>query len=135
VNDGSFGHVVVSILCLLLPLSRQHCAEPVEAAFPQGATLRNPQLSDLQASGLDLARAHSTHLGRSNQAAFFERLEVLHDSCEGDVQGFSKILGGPRRAAELFHDCASRWISKCMEHSAHRGLVKHRLKYFLSADT
>jgi hypothetical protein len=56
---------------------------------------------------------------------------VLHNGCEGNVQGFSKVLGGPRRAAELVHNCASRWISKRMEHSAHRGLVKHRLKYFL----
>jgi hypothetical protein len=56
---------------------------------------------------------------------------VLQNGCEGNVQGFRKVLGRPRRAAELVHDCASRWISKGMEHSAHRGLVKHRLKYLL----
>jgi hypothetical protein len=116
---------------LVLPRSRQHCTEPVEAAFPQGTTLRNPKLSDLQASGVDVTHAHPAHLGRSNQTAFFERLEVLHNGCEGNVQGFSKVLGGPRRAAEVVHDCASRWISKSVEHPAHRGLVKHRLKYFL----
>jgi hypothetical protein len=123
--------MVVSILRRLLPLFRQHCTKPVEALFPERATLRDPQLGDLQASGLDVARAHSARLGRSNQAAFFERLEVLHNGCEGNVQGFSKVLGGPRRAAELVHNCASSWISKSMEHSAHRGLVNHRLKYFL----
>src|SRR5688572_33261469 len=116
---------------LAIPLSRQHGTEPVEAAFPQGTTLRNPQLGDLQAGGLDATRAHSAHLGRSNQTAFFEHLEVLHNGCEGNVQRFSKVLGGPRRAAELVHNCASSWISKSMEHSAHRGLVKHRLKYSL----
>jgi hypothetical protein len=131
VNNGSFGHVLSRLSAQLLPLSRQHCTEPVEAAFPQGATLRNPTLRDLQASGLDATHAHSAYLGRSNQTAFFEHLEVLHNGCEGNVQGFSKVLGGSRRAAELVHDCASRWISKSMEHSAHRGLVKHRLKYFL----
>jgi hypothetical protein len=46
VNNGSFRHVV-SILRSLLPLSRQHRTEPVEAAFPQGTALRNPTLGDL----------------------------------------------------------------------------------------
>lgn len=52
---------------------------------------------------------------------------MLHDGGEGNVQGFSKVLGGLRRAAELVQDGASSWISKSMEHPAHRGLVKHRL--------
>jgi hypothetical protein len=77
----------------LFPFRRQHGTEPVEAAFPQRTTLRNPTLGDLQASGLDVTRPHSAHLGRSNQTAFLEQLEVLHHGCDGNVQGFSKVGG------------------------------------------
>ena len=130
VNNGPFSQMWSRFSARYLPLSRQHGAEPVEATFPQGTTLGDPQLGDFQASGLDATRAHAADLGRSNQPAFFERLEVLHHGGESHVQGFGKILGGSRRAAELLHDCASGGIAKRMEHSADRGLVKHRLQYF-----
>ena len=73
--------------------------------------------------------AYSTDLGRSNETTFFEPLEMLHNGCEGNVQGLGEILRGLRRAAELLHDGASRGISERMEHSADGGLVKHRLEY------
>lgn len=107
----------------------------VEAAFPQGTTLGNPELGYLQASGLDATRAHAACLGRANQTAFFEHLEVLHNGCERDVQGSSEVLGGPRRSAELVHNCASRGIAERVEHPADGGLVKHRLEYFSAAAT
>jgi hypothetical protein len=90
-------------------------------------------LSDLQSGGLDVTCAYPADLGRSNQTAFFEQLEVLHNGCEGNVQGFSKVLRGLRGAAELLHNCTSSWISKSMEHSVYLRLVKHRLEYLLLA--
>jgi hypothetical protein len=105
VNNGSFGHVS------LLPLGRQHGTESVEPAFPQRTTLRNPLLGDLQAGGLDVTGAYPADLGRSNQTAFFEQLEVLHNRCERNVQGLSKLRRGLRRATELLHDCPSSRIA------------------------
>jgi hypothetical protein len=127
VDDGSFGHVW--ILRSLLPLGRQHDTESVEAAFPQGTTLRNPLLGDLQAGRLDVTGAYSTDLRRSNETTLFEPLEMLHNGCEGKVQGLGEILRGLRRAAQLLHDCPSSGISQRGEHSADGGFVKHRLEY------
>ena len=126
-NYGAVGHVLV--LRSLLPLGRQHCSKPVESAFPEGTTLRNPLLGDLQTGRLDVTGAYSTDLRRSNETTLFEPLEMLHNGCEGNVQGLREILRGLRRAAELLHDCPSSGISERMEHSADGGLVKHRLEY------
>ncbi len=54
---------------------------------------------------------------------------MLHNGCEGNVQGLGEILGGLWRAAELLHDRPSRRIAERMEHSANGGLVKHGLEY------
>ena len=86
-------------------------------------------LGDLESGGLDATGAHAADLARSNQTAFFEQLEVLHNGCEGNVQGFSKVLRRLRRATELLHNCTSSWISKSMEHAVYLRLVKHRLEY------
>jgi hypothetical protein len=105
VNNGSFGHVS------LLPLRRQHGTESVEPAFPQRTTLRNPVLGNLQAGGLDMTSAYPADLGRSNQTAFFEQLEVLHNRCERNLQRLSKLRRGLRRATELLDDCPSSRIA------------------------
>ena len=68
-------------------------------------------LGDLQAGGLDVTGAYPADLGRSNQTAFLEQLEVLHNGCAGNVQGPSKVLRRLRRAAELLHNRTSSWIS------------------------
>jgi hypothetical protein len=86
-------------------------------------------LGDLQSGGLDATGAHPADLGRSNQTAFFEQLEVLHNGGEGNVQGLSKVLRRLRRATELLHDGTSSWISKRMKHPVYLRLVKHRLEY------
>ena len=134
-NNGSVGHVLVPILRSLLPLGRQHCSKPVQPAFPEGTTLRNPLLGDLQTGGLDVTGAYSTDLRRSNQTALFELLEMLHNGREGNVQRLSEVLRGLRRAAELLHNCPSGGISESMEHSADGGLVKHRLEYLRAHPT
>jgi hypothetical protein len=82
-------------------------------------------LGDLEAGRLDVTGPYPADFGRSNQTAFLEHLEVLHNGGEGDVQGLSERLRGPRRAAELCHNCSASWISESMEDSAHGGLVKH----------
>jgi hypothetical protein len=130
VNNGSVGHVLVSILQSLLPLGRQHCSKPVEPAFPEGTTLGNPLLGGLQTGRFDATGAYSTDLRRSNETTLFEPLEMLHNGCEGNVQGLGEVLRGLRPAAELLHNCPSSGISERMEYSADGGLVKHRLEYF-----
>ena len=98
------------MLWSLLSLGRQHRSEPVEPAFPERTTLRNPLLGNLQTGRLDVTGAYPTDLGRSNQTAFLEQLEMLHNGCEGNVQGLSKVPCGLRRATELLDNCASSWI-------------------------
>jgi hypothetical protein len=129
VNNGSVGHVLIQMLRSLLPPGRQHCSEPVEPAFPEGTTLRNPLLGDLQTGRLDVTGAYATDLGRSNQTTLFEPLEVLHNGSEGNVQRLGEILRGLRPAAKLLDNYASSGIAERMEDSADGGLVKHRLEY------
>jgi hypothetical protein len=109
----------------LFPLRREHCAEPVEPALPQGTTLHNPPLGDLQAGWFDTAGAYAAHFRASNQAALFEQLEVLNHGGNGDLQRFSKVLRGPWRSAQLVHNGTAHWVSEGTEHTTNRRLVKH----------
>jgi hypothetical protein len=68
-------------------------------------------LGDLEARRLDVTGPYPADLARSNQTAFLEHLQMLHNGSERNLQRFSKVARGLRRAAELLHNCTSSWIS------------------------
>ncbi len=95
----------------------------IESFFPARTTLVDPALRDRKAFGFDAAGADPPDLFGVDQAAFFEDLQVLNDSGQGDVQRLCQRRDGDGAFAEFLYDGAASGIAEGVEDAVDRGLL------------
>jgi hypothetical protein len=103
-----FGH-------LLRLGGRENVAQPIEAAFPHPASVRDPLLHGIEAADLETTGPDAADLFGHDDAAVFQDLEVLNDPRERHRHGSGQGANAGRTAAQALDDLPPGWIGERME--------------------
>lgn len=108
----------------------EEIAETIQAVLPGLAALREPLFEQAQGLRLDAALAHAADLAGADQAAFFQRLDVLHHGCERHAQRVGEFADRGVAQKQALDNGPSRGVGQCAKDAVQRGLmVKHGLKF------
>jgi len=83
--------------------------------FPLAAALVQPTLKSLERFRLDPAGAHAALFLRGDELAIFQKLHMLHNSCEGHVQWRSDLAYGFWTRSQLLDNGAPSGVREGLE--------------------
>ena len=81
-------------------------AEAVETFLPCNPVEVGPVFEGLEASGVELALAHTASLSGEDESAMLQHLQVLPDRCQRDSQGSGEGADGLRPGFQRLNDAA-----------------------------
>jgi hypothetical protein len=90
----------------------EESTETIELAFHGGAVFADPLVESAEAGLLDAARAHAAELFGVDETDFFEDLQVLCDSGEGDAEGLGQARNRSRSSDKAIEDGATGGIAE-----------------------
>ncbi len=93
----------------------EESTEAIELTFHGGAVIADPLVEGTQAGLLDAAGAHAAELFGVDETDFFENLQVLCDSGEGDAEGLSQARDRRGRSDEAIENGAAGGIAEGMK--------------------
>jgi hypothetical protein len=99
----------------ILVLLCQQFSQTVESFLPERASIGDPAFGHGEPLRFNAAGANSAGLFSAHQAAFFEDLQVLHDSRQSDGQRFGQSGNRNRALAQTLDDRTTSRIAERME--------------------
>ena len=104
--------------------------EPVQLRFPFRAAIGDPGLSCLKCGGIELDRPNAALFRRPDEAAVFERFQMLHYGRQADRKRLRQLRNRSGSPAQSSEHPPSHRVGKSLKGPIESGrIVKHELKY------